>query len=157
MSEHRALEDLLYVGPLGVALELDYRAGTATASTMDVTAAVFGAKIHFTVIDDDDDPEYFGSVDMWYELLEQMRNTLARMMVLGEILPAPSRRLMDAQARENAERAISLLGEDFFTITLETARVALAQRITDAEEVEAYREEWLARWADEDIPTDPPF
>ena len=156
MSEHRALEDLLYVGPLGVALELDYRAGTATASTMDVTAPIFGAEIHFTIFDDND-PEYFGSVDMWYDLLQQMRNTLARLMVLGEILPAPSRRLMDAQAHENAERAISLLGEDFFTITLEAARAALAQRITDAEEVEAYREKWLARWADENIPTDPPF
>jgi hypothetical protein len=34
---------------------------------------------------------------------------------------------------------------------LETARAALAQRITDAAEVEAYREEWLARWAYEDL------
>ena len=98
MSEHRALEDLLYVGPLGVGLELDYGAGTATASTLDVTAPVFGAEIHFTAFDVDDDPEYFGSVDIWYDLLWQMRYTRARLMVLGEILPVPSRRLMDARA-----------------------------------------------------------
>jgi hypothetical protein len=157
MSEQQTLEDLLYVGPVNVSLHYD-RCGTATAKTMDVPGPYQGSEIHLTVHDEDyaDALHLFGCPEMWKDVLRSMRGTLARCAVIGEVHPAPAKRLTNAETEKNLAQAIEELGKDFFTITLETARATLAERAADAEESKARREKWWAQRAEED-PLDLPF
>jgi hypothetical protein len=126
----------LYMGTIFV--DVGYSSvPTATTATGILGAVDLGGDISVEMLEylygdeerGEDDPP-LGSVQMWMILLSRMRNMLASCFLLGQMQPVIGTfSYVDVEEdRENLEKAIEMLGEEFFTITPQVALQAVEAR-----------------------------
>jgi hypothetical protein len=141
MSE-RTLEDLFYCG--SVLVEVGFGLSDYPEARTDNTVmgyADLGGEITVTLPEDDVLEDKDGAIyvrpEAWADLLREMRDMLARCMILGRMVVASENSLLlaDEENRKSIEKAKKLLGEEFFDITFDTAMRALKERYEEEEQV----------------------
>jgi hypothetical protein len=132
MSETRTLEELLYRGVVAVEVDFDTHGGleARTDYSWVMGYADLGGEITVTLddaIECTEDGMSYVRPEAWAELLRKMRSMLARSMILGRMEVARGF-FTDEEDHNNIEESMTLLGEEFFNIRLDTAIAALEER-----------------------------
>jgi hypothetical protein len=86
-----------------------------------------------------EDGRIYASPEAWAKLLREMRDVLARCMILGRMEVATDSFVLDTDEEDykSIEEAEKLLGEEFFDITPEVALAALQARAENEEKIMA--------------------
>jgi hypothetical protein len=135
MSEKRTLEKLFYCGRVLVEVGFNSvdRPEAQTNSTFLNCADLGGeisVKLYEDVLEEAEDGAIYVKPEAWAELLREMRDMLARCMILGRMEVASGGLMldMDEENSMSIQEAEKLLGEEFFDITFDTAMRALKER-----------------------------